>query len=131
VRISPNSPVAEYNFGMALLQTRGWAKRLNILTPARAARSAQFRIQYNLGLVLLLHDKPDEAASHFAAALVERPGFAEAHYRLAQGFCPNNTNQRKPFFITARRCASSRNSPKRRPRFGPILFHPSESESRT
>jgi tetratricopeptide (TPR) repeat protein len=35
-------------------------------------------------MVLLLHNKPDEAARCFAAALVERPDFAEAQRRLAQ-----------------------------------------------
>jgi tetratricopeptide (TPR) repeat protein len=84
VRISPNSPVAQYNFGMALLQNQRLGEAIEHLDAAARLAPHNSEIQYNLGLVLLLHDKPDEAASHFAAALVERPGFAEAHYRLAQ-----------------------------------------------
>ena len=84
VRISPNSPVAQYNLGMALLQNQKLDEAIEHLDAAARLAPHNSEIQYNLGLVFLLHDKPDEAASHFAAALVERPDFAEAHRRLAQ-----------------------------------------------
>jgi tetratricopeptide (TPR) repeat protein len=84
VRIAPNSPVAQYNFGMALLQNQRLGESLEHLDAAARLAPHNSEIQYNLGLVLLLHDKPDEAARYFAAALVERPDFAEAHRRLAQ-----------------------------------------------
>ena len=84
VRIAPNSPVAQYNFGMALLQNQRLDEALEHLDAAGRLAPHNSEIQYNLGLVLLLHDKPNEAVSHFAAALVERPDFAEAQRRLAQ-----------------------------------------------
>jgi Tfp pilus assembly protein PilF len=84
VRIAPNSPVAQYNFGMALLQDQRLGEALEHLEAAARLAPCNSDIQYNLGLVLLLHGKPDEAARCFAAALVERPDFAEAHRRLAQ-----------------------------------------------
>jgi tetratricopeptide (TPR) repeat protein len=84
VRIAPNSPVAQYNFGMALLQNQKPGEAIEHLDAAARLAPHNSEIQYNLGLVLLLHGKPDEAASPFAAALVERPDFAEAHRRLAQ-----------------------------------------------
>jgi tetratricopeptide (TPR) repeat protein len=84
VRIAPNSPVAQYNYGMTLLQNQGLNEALEHLDAAARLAPHNSEIQYNLGLVLLLHGKPDEAASPFAAALVERPDFAEAHRRLAQ-----------------------------------------------
>jgi tetratricopeptide (TPR) repeat protein len=92
VRIAPNSPVAQYNFGMALLQNQRLGEAIEHLDAAGRIAPHNSEIQYNLGLVLLLHDKPDEAASHFTAALVERPGFAEAHFRLAQAL----SQQHKP-----------------------------------
>ena len=84
VRIAPNSPVAQYNFGMALLQNNKLDEALAHLDAAGRLAPHNSEVQYNLGLFLLLHNKPDEAAGHFAAALVERPDFAEAHCRLAQ-----------------------------------------------
>jgi Tfp pilus assembly protein PilF len=88
VRIAPNSPVTQYNLGMALLQNNQLDEALEHLEAAVRLvprhSETQYNLQYNLGMVLLLHDKPDEAASRFAAILVERPGFAEAHRRLAQ-----------------------------------------------
>jgi tetratricopeptide (TPR) repeat protein len=84
VRIAPNSPVAQYNFGMALLQNNKLDEALAHLDAAGRLAPHNSEVQYNLGLFLLLHNKPDEAANHFAATLVERPDFAEAHWRLAQ-----------------------------------------------
>jgi tetratricopeptide (TPR) repeat protein len=84
VRIAPNSPVAQYNFGMALLQNNRLDEALAHLDAAARLAPHNSEVQYNLGLFLLLHNKPDEAANHFAATLVERPDFAEAHCRLAQ-----------------------------------------------
>ena len=83
-RIAPNSPVAQYNFGMALLQNNRLDEALAHLDAAARLAPHNSEVQYNLGLFLLLHNKPDEAASHFAATLVERPDFAEAHCHLAQ-----------------------------------------------
>jgi len=85
-RISPNSPVTQYNFGMALLQNNRLDDALEHLAATTQLAPHNSEMQYNFGMVLLLHDKPDEAASHFMAALVERPDFAEAHHRLAQAF---------------------------------------------
>jgi tetratricopeptide (TPR) repeat protein len=84
VRISPNSPVAQYNFGMALLQNQRLGEAIEHLDAAARLAPCNSEIQYNLGLVFLLHNKPDEAARYFTAALVETPDFAEAHRRLAQ-----------------------------------------------
>jgi Flp pilus assembly protein TadD len=83
-RIAPNSPVAQYNFGMALLQNNRLDEALAHLDAAARLAPHNSEVQYNFGLFLLLHNKPDEAASHFAATLVERPDFAEAHCHLAQ-----------------------------------------------
>jgi tetratricopeptide (TPR) repeat protein len=84
VRIAPNSPVTQYNYGMALLQNDRLDEALAHLEAAGRLAPHNSEIQYNLGLFMLLHNKPDEAVSHFAAALVERPDFAAVHYRLAQ-----------------------------------------------
>jgi Flp pilus assembly protein TadD len=84
VRIAPNSPVAQYNFGMALLQNQRLGEAIEHLDAAGRLAPHNSEIQYNLGLVLLLHGKPDEAASHFAATLAEKPDFAEAQRHLAQ-----------------------------------------------
>ena len=84
VRIASNSPVAQYNYGMALLQNQRLGEAIEHLDAAGRLAPHNSEIQYNLGLVLLLHDKPDEAASHFAATLVEKPDFVEAHCHLAQ-----------------------------------------------
>ena len=83
-RIAPNSPVAQYNFGMALLQNNRLDEALAHLDAAARLAPHNSEVQYNFGLFLLRHNKPDEAASHFAATLVERPDFAEAHCHLAQ-----------------------------------------------
>jgi Tfp pilus assembly protein PilF len=93
VRIEPNSPVAQYNFGMVLLQNHRLGEALEHLDAAARLVPHNSEIQYNLGLVLLLHGKPDEAASHFAAALVEKPDFAEAHRRLAQALSQQHKSQ--------------------------------------
>jgi protein O-mannosyl-transferase len=84
VRIAPNSPVAQYNYGMALLQNQRLGEAIEHLDAAAQLAPCNSEIQYNLGLVLLLHGKLDEAARYFSAALVERPDFAEAQRRLAQ-----------------------------------------------
>jgi Flp pilus assembly protein TadD len=97
VRIAPYSPVAQYNFGMALLQNNKLDEALAHLDAAGRLAPHNSEIQYNLGLVLLLHDKPDEAANHFAAALVERPDFAEAHSRLAQALSQQHKSREAIF----------------------------------
>ena len=84
VKISPNSPVAQYNYGMALLQNHKPDEALAHLDAAGQLVPHNSEIQYNLGLFLLLHDKPDLAVTHFTAALDVKPDFAEAHCRLAQ-----------------------------------------------
>jgi Flp pilus assembly protein TadD len=93
VRIAPNSPVAQYNFGMALLQNQRLGEAIEHLDAAARLAPHNSEIQYNLGLVLLLHDKPNEATKSFAAALVERPDFAEAHRRLAQALSQQHKSQ--------------------------------------
>jgi tetratricopeptide (TPR) repeat protein len=93
VRISPNSPVAQYNYGMALLQDQRLGEAIEHLDAAAQLAPHNSEIQYNLGLVLLLHDKPNEAAKYFAAALVEKPDFAEAHRRLAQAWSQQYKSQ--------------------------------------
>jgi tetratricopeptide (TPR) repeat protein len=93
VRIAPNSPVTQYNFGMALLQDQRLGEALEHLDAAARLAPCNSEIQYNLGLVLLLHNKPDEAVNRFTAALVERPDFAEAHRRLAQALSQQHKSQ--------------------------------------
>ena len=101
VRIAPNSPVAQYNFGMALLQNHKLDEAVEHLAAAARLAPCNSEIQYNLGLVLLLHGKPDEAARYFAAALVERPDFAEAHRRLAQSLSQQSKSQEAIFHYRA------------------------------
>ena len=84
VRLAPNSPVAQYNLGMALLQDQKLGAAIEHLAAAARLAPHNSEIQYNLGLVLLLHNKPAAAAGYFAATLAERPDFAEAQRRLAQ-----------------------------------------------
>jgi hypothetical protein len=97
VRIAPNSPVAQYNFGMALLQNNRLDEALAHLDAAARLAPHNSEVQYNLGLFLLLHNKPDEAANHFAATLVERPDFAEAHCRLAQALSQQHKSKEAVF----------------------------------
>ena len=52
-------------------------------------------------MVLLLHGKPDEAARCFAAALVERPDFAEAQRRLAQALSQQSKSKEAIFHYRA------------------------------
>jgi tetratricopeptide (TPR) repeat protein len=101
VKISPNSPVAQYNFGLALLQNDRRDEALAHLDAAGRLAPHNSEIQYNLGLFLLLHDRPDEATGHFTAALVERPGFAEAHYRLAQALSQQHKSKEAIFHYRA------------------------------
>jgi tetratricopeptide (TPR) repeat protein len=101
VRISPNSPVAQYNFGMALLQNHRLDEAVEHLAAAARLAPCNSEIQYNLGLVLLLHGKPDDAARYFAAALIERPDFAEAHRRLAQALSQQSKSKEAIFHYRA------------------------------
>jgi tetratricopeptide (TPR) repeat protein len=101
VRIAPNSPVAQYNYGMALLQNQLLDEAIEHLAAAARLAPCNSEILYNLGLVLLLHDKPDEAAKYFAAALVERPDFAEAQRRLAQALSRQSKSKEAIFHYRA------------------------------
>ena len=101
VRISPNSPVAQYNFGMALLQNQRLDEAMEHLDAAARLAPCNSEIQYNLGLVLLLHGKLDEAARYFGAALVEKPDFAEAQRRLAQALSQQSKSKEAIFHYRA------------------------------
>jgi tetratricopeptide (TPR) repeat protein len=93
--------VAQYNFGMALLQNHRLGEALEHLDAAARLAPCNSEIQYNLGLVLLLHDKPDEATRYFAAALVERPHFPEAQRRFAQALSRQSKSKEAIFHYRA------------------------------
>jgi tetratricopeptide (TPR) repeat protein len=100
-RIAPNSPVTQYNLGMALLQNNHLDEALEHLEAAVRLvprhSETQFNLQYSLGMVFLLHDKPDEAASRFTALLAEKPDYAEAHRRLAQALSQQHKSKEAIF----------------------------------
>ena len=115
VKISPNSPVAQYNFGMALLQNQRLGEALHILTPPGG--SLLTIPKYNTTLAWSCCCTTNRMKPRVISPPLSLKG-RTSRRRIAawRRLCPNNTNPRKPFFITARRCASSRNSPKQKPR---------------
>ncbi len=53
-------------------------------------------IRFDLGLFLLQHGKPAEAADHFAAALKDKPDFADAQRYLDEALAKINAATNRP-----------------------------------
>ncbi|MEW6734649.1 MAG: tetratricopeptide repeat protein, partial [Acidobacteriota bacterium] len=68
---------------IAFLQTEKWISSETIFKHSLAVTSNNIQIHLNLGMVLLAHNRPDEATQHYQEVVRLNPTFAEGHYNLA------------------------------------------------
>jgi tetratricopeptide (TPR) repeat protein len=84
VRLEPTYPMAQYDLGVNCIERKDLIDASNRLTIAVQLWPANPIMQYNFGVFLLQQHDTNNAATHFQAALADRPDFPEAKEKLEQ-----------------------------------------------
>jgi protein O-mannosyl-transferase len=82
VRLNPDYPMAQFDFGMNSLERGEMDEASNHLAIAAQLMPRNTVMQFDFGTYLLQHGNPREAANHFEAALADKPDFPEARRSL-------------------------------------------------
>ncbi len=96
VEIEPSFPAGQFNLGMMLLEYGRPDEAFEHLNIAARLWPHNPVIRFDLGLFLLQHGKPAEAADHFAAALKDKPDFADAQRYLDEALAKINAATNRP-----------------------------------
>ncbi len=78
LKLNPGDAGFRRNLGQALNQEQQWAEAAEVLEPLTLSQPANFNAQFQHGLALEHLGRIRDAASHYAAALLQNPDFPDA-----------------------------------------------------